>query len=367
MKKIGIDARLYWQTGVGVYLRNFLFNLQKVAPREVTFYVYLLKEDSEKVTFTDKKFIKRSVNPRWHTFGEQTEFWQAINSDKLDLMHFTYFSYPVMYHRPFVATIHDLTPIFFKSGKASTRNSLFYNSKHLAFSFVIRSQIRNAHQIITPTNTVKRQISDIFGRQFTNKITPIYEGVNRELLSVKENASLSKRFAKPFLLYVSNFYPHKNVENLILAFATLNPDLQLILVGPNDFFANKTRQLIDKLGQDQKIIIFNNPKLGDFVWFYKHALALVHPSLSEGFGLPLVEAMYFDLPIVASKIDVFQEILGEQYLAFNPNDVSDIQNKLSEWLKYRSKFDYSQLLPRYSFTEMTKKTLGVYNKAINER
>ncbi len=367
MKKIGIDARLYFQTGVGVYLRNFLFNLQKIAPADFTFFVYVQNEDNEKIVFKSKKFIKRAVNDKWHSVGEQSRFLGELNKDNLDLMHFTYFGYPVLYLRPFIATIHDLTPLLFKTGRSSTRNPLVYNLKHLAFRFVVKSQVRNAKYIITPTKSIRAQIAQTFGRRYLKKIYPIYEGINRELLGAKENTALGRRFKQPFFLYVGNFYPHKNVERLILAFSSIKSGAQLVLVGPDDFFADRTRELINKLNQERKIILFYNPKIEDFVFFYKNALALVHPSLAEGFGLPLVEAMHFGLPIIASDIQVFKEVLGDQYLSFDPRNVNDLKNKIDEFLKKHPGFDYKGLLPKYSFEEMTKKTLGVYNKAIYGR
>lgn len=367
MKKIGIDARLYFQTGVGVYLRNLLFNLQKLAPREFSFIVYVLKEDNSRITFKNKRFTKKIVVDRWHTFAEQTRFLNEVKKDDLDLMHFTYFGYPVLYRRPFIATIHDLTPLLFKTGKSSTKSPLFYNLKYLAFRFVVKSQVKNSKFIITPTKAIKKQIGKFFGDRYEDKVRPVYEGLNRELLSAKENKLLAKKFKQPFFLYVGNFYPHKNAEKLILAFSNIDKNIQLVLLGPNDFFADRIQQLITKLSQEKKILVVHNPQIEDFVFFYKNALALVHPSLSEGFGLPLVEAMHFGLPIIASNIDVFKEVLDDQYISFDPDDVADIKNKLEGFLQVKPSFNYSNLLEKYSFAEMTKKTLEVYNKAIDER
>lgn len=367
MKKIGIDARLYFQTGVGVYLRNLLYYLQKSDSKDFIFYIYLMKDDFSKVIFKNKSFIKREVNSKWHSFSEQTKFLGQLNRDKLDLVHFPYFGFPALYRRPFVTTIHDVILLTNKTGKASVRNPLIYELKHFIFrNIILKSQIKNAITIITPTGTIKNNIVSLFGQKYSNKIVPLYEGINYELLNAHENKNLEKRFHKSFFLYVGNFYPHKNVERLILAFSNIEKGVQLVLAGPDDFFAERTRQLIAKLNQEKKIILFQNPKIEDFVFFYKKALALVHPSLSEGFGLPLVEAIYFELPIIASDIEVFKEVLRGQYLAFDPYDVNDIKNKIDEFLNKHPSFNYKDVLPQYSFETMTKKTLEVYNKAIHD-
>src|SRR3990167_6334567 len=141
MYNMGIDARLFNQTGVGVYLRNLLYYLEKINNRTITFYVYLLPDDFDKVSFKSKNFRKRPVNSRWHTLSEQLGFARALYQDNLDLVHFTYFSYPVLYKKKFIATIHDTTPLFFKTGKASTRNPLLYEIKFRAFQFIISQQL----------------------------------------------------------------------------------------------------------------------------------------------------------------------------------------------------------------------------------
>lgn len=363
MKKIGIDARLYFQTGVGVYIRNLLFYLQKISIRNFIFYIYLMKEDFAKVTFKDKNFIKRQANFRWHTLSEQTKFLNVLRQDNLDLAHFTYFGYPIFYRKKFITTIHDLTPILFKTGRASTKNPIIFSLKHFAFkNMVLSNQIKNSSMIITPTHTIKKQLITIFGEKYAKKIIPIYEGVNYELINKKKEKQIDKKKENNFFLYVGNFYPHKNVERLIQAFSRIESDIKLFLVGPNDFFTKRLFQLINQLKQEKRVIFFANPKPKDFVFFYKNAEALIHPSLSEGFGLPLVESMQFDLPIIASNIEVFKEILDDRYLSFNPYDAEDIKNKIEHFLKEKPTFNYKELLKRYSFEKMAEKTLEIYNR-----
>lgn len=363
MRRIGVDARLYFQTGVGVYLRNLLYYLQKISPKELIFYIYVMNDEASRINFRNKNFIKKAVPYRWHTIGEQGGFADILYKEKLDLVHFTYFSYPIIYKRPFVATVHDLTPVLFKTGRASTKNPLLFGLKHSIFkNIVLAKQIKNARAIITPTETVKEQLVKLYGLEYKNKIFSIYEGINYEILHAKENTNLIKEIKDDFFLYVGNFYPHKNLERLIEAFAKVKTKMNLVLVGPDDFFAKRLVQMFKQLNMSKKIILYNNPKLKDFVFFYKNAKALVHPSLSEGFGLPLVEAAYFDLPIIASNIDVFKEILSGQYISFDPYNIEDIKEKIEFFIKEGSKFDYKSLLKKYSFEKMAKQTLEVYQK-----
>ncbi|OGK35874.1 hypothetical protein A3F59_03135 [Candidatus Roizmanbacteria bacterium RIFCSPHIGHO2_12_FULL_38_13] len=362
MKKIGIDARLYFQTGVGVYLNNFLYYLQKLAPDEMLFYVYVMEQDASQVEISNKLFTKRIVTSKWHTFSEQTVFYNSLMNDHLDLMHFTYFSYPVLYRRPFVATIHDITPLVHKTGRASTMPWLAYELKHAAFRYVLGSQVKNAMTIITPTQWVKDQIITIFGKKYEKKLLPIYEGVSYRLMQSSENLELRHKFKKPFFLYVGNFYPHKNVDKLIEAFIKLDQNnIDLILVGPDNYFADKMQSDVEQSGIES-IHFYHTGNMKDLVFFYKKAMALVNPSLSEGFGLPLVEAAYFDTPIIASDLPVFHELLGDSYLTFDPKNVDDITEKLMTFLKNPQAFHYPDITKMFSFEDMTKKIIGVYSK-----
>jgi len=361
MKKIGIDARLYFQTGVGVYLNNFLYYLQSLAPQDMTFYVYVMKKDASQVDLRGKQFVKREVDAKWHTFAEQSSFYSALMKDDLDLMHFTYFSYPVFYRRPFIATIHDVTPLIHKTGRASTLPWLAYEIKHQAFRFVLGSQVKNATTIITPTNFVKDQLVKIYGKKYEEKIMPIYEGISHRLMQATENSALRHKFRKPFLLYIGNFYPHKNVESLIEAFIKLDRNnIDLVLVGPDNYFADKLVSDVAQTGIDN-IHFHHTGRMGDLVFFYKNALALVNPSFSEGFGLPLVEAAYFNTPIIASDLPVFHEILGDDYLTFDPYKVDDISEKLTLFLKNPQAFHYPDIMKKFSFKTMTEKIIGVYS------
>ena len=365
MKKIGIDARLYSQTGVGTYLKNLLYYLEKKELKDEFFYIYLMAEDYNRISFKNKNIIKRRINYRWHSIGEQLGFAVNLYLDNLDLMHFTYFSYPILYFKKFLATVHDTTPLLFKTGKASTKNKLIYNIKHLFFRLIIWCQIIRALRIITPTNTVKKQLINLYGKTISEKIIPIYEGVSYQIKKTKENKSLSKKFDS-FFIYVGNFYPHKNVEKLIAAFAKVKTSSKLLLIGPNDYFSARILHYINIMKWADKINLVSNSSLSDLDFFYKNAKALIHPSLSEGFGLPLIEAMYFNCPIIGSNIEVFKELLGDNYLSFDPKSSQDITNKINKFIQNKPKFDYKNIVKKYSFEKMTNKTIKIYQEALDK-
>jgi len=359
-KRIGIDARLLYQTGIGTYTRNLLYYLDKLPIKNLEFYIYLLSGDE--LNINNDKFKTRFTNCRWHSVDEQISFLNQLKSDNLNLMHFTYFSFPFLYQHPFIATIHDLTPLIFKTGKASTKNALFYQFKYQIFKFILSRQVSQSVRIITPSQAVKKQIVDNYGQAVAEKIYPVHEGIDYALMNCEQNHDLRSRFSNNFIIYVGNFYPHKNIETLIKAYAQIKTDIKLILLGPNDYFSKSIRQLIEKLNLQDKVIQFSSSKKADLVFFYKNALVLIHPSLSEGFGLPIVDAMYFGLPIIASDIPVFKEIIGQNYNSFDPYSIEDISKKIRQFLDKADfkKINYSARLENLSFKKMAEQTRDLY-------
>lgn len=366
MKKIGIDGRLINQTGVGTYIKNLLFYLQKIENNEFYFFVYLLKKDFNLINFRKKNFLKKVANFKWHKLNEQIGYYRFLINEDLDLMHFTYFSYPVLYGKPFVATIHDITPLKFKTGLASTKNPLIYELKHLAFRYILKNQLIRAQKIITPSHSVANELTKIYGEKYKRKIIPLYEGVNYELIKSKEK-KISFENLKPFFIYVGNFYPHKNINRLIKVFRLLKEIRHnLILIGPEDYFKNKLFNKVKQLELENKVFFYHLQEIGELVYFYKNASALINPSLSEGFGLPLVEAAYFNCPIIASKIPVFKELFGTNYLAFDPYCIDDIADKIKSFIRKKIKFNYQDMIKKFSFQQMSKKTFTIYKNVLKE-
>ncbi len=363
MKKIGIDARLYSQTGVGTYIRNLIYYLSKNEYKDMLFYIYIFPEDIPKLPHLSNQFVVRPVSYRWHTIAEQWQFLYSLISDKLDLMHFTYFGFPILYNRPFIATVHDVTPLLYRTGKASTRNFLAYIFKWMVFSFVLRTQIWKAQRIIVPSFAVKDSLIRVFGRKYEKKIKVVYEGVSYEFFDKKSPLrNLKKVLPEKYYLYVGNFYPHKNVKRLVEAYARVKTQSHLVLMGPKDFFSSQIASLVQRLNLKGKVLFVHNPTVTDLIYAYKHAQTLVHPSVSEGFGLPIVEAQYFNCPVIASDIPLFHELLSSKSFLFNPYDTEDIARKLDLFQKNKNTAPQVNEGKQtgFSFRKMTVQTLSLY-------
>lgn len=369
--KIAIDCRLWNQGGVGRYTRNLVNSLLKIDKKNQ--YTLILYKNSNKEVARETETLKLDENYQfetkisachWHTLGEQIQFCEELKKSNYDLIHFTYFSHPIFYNRPFVITIHDLTILKFATGKATTQNYLVYLIKRFGYKKVLEHGIYNSKKILVPTEFVKKDILENF-KVNGNKIIVTYEGVGIELQ--KQSFTLPEKTLpeKKFFLYVGNFYPHKNVELLIEAWKKLKGKYNLVLAGPNDFFAKRIKDLIKKSNLENAVFLVSNLSDEKLSNYYKKAEALVLPSLFEGFGLSVVEAAYFNCKVLLSDIPVFREIAPNNAIFFNPESIDDLYTKImfvvgvgSSNPNFKRDDDYFQ---KFSFAKMAEQTLKTYS------
>ncbi len=358
--KIGIDCRLWEQTGVGRYIRNLILNLQKIDKKN-KYVLFVRPQDflnlKSKITNPKWKIVK--VNIKWHSAAEQVQFPHILYKEKLDLVHFPYFSVPILYKRAYVVTIHDLIIDHFLTGEASTLFFPYYLGKRAAYKLVIKRAVKYAKKIIVPSNSTKEEAIDHL-KIPEKKINVIYEASELKPANIK-----SKTLNKKYFLYVGNAYPHKNLSSLIYAFNKISksyPDLTLVLVGQKDYFY----QRLEKENKSDKIIFYGKASDRQLANFYSNAIALVMPSLMEGFGLPVLEAMSLKCLVVASNIPSIREIASDSAIYFKPEDPNDIKETMkSVYLnnkKYREEkletaFKRSQ---KYSWKKTAIETLNIY-------
>ncbi|MCJ7826612.1 glycosyltransferase, partial [Patescibacteria group bacterium] len=159
--KIGIDARLINETGVGRYIHNLIEQL-KLEDRENQYVIYLPKDNYRDFALPDSRWEKRLATPRWHTFQEQIFMPILFLKDDLDLLHVPYFNIPIFYPKKFVVTIHDLTILHFATGKATTLPYFFYTLRRLGYRLLLEFGLRKASAIIVPSQITKQEIIDHF-------------------------------------------------------------------------------------------------------------------------------------------------------------------------------------------------------------
>ena len=375
-RRIGIDARFFGprDKGFGRYTENLVRNLEKIykynsndtneyayaANKRLEFFVFLRKERWDDYKPANSNFKKVLADFRWYGWKEQVFLPLKFKKYKLDLVHFTHFNAPIFYRGKFIVTIHDLTLRKFPTPKKSFRNLLFYPFKKIMYKLVFGRAVKKAEKIIAISNYTKQDILK-YCKISPEKIEVIYEGTPQQISNFKFQISNAPK--RKYLLYVGNAYPHKNLERLILAFKKIKkdfPNLQLVLAGGDDYFYKKL-----KIGD--RIIFPGFISDRDLDTVYRNAALYVFPSLSEGFGLPSLEAMARGVPVVSSNATCLPEILGDAAAYFNPLDIDDmakvIKKALSDenWRKTLIQKGFEQI-EKYSWQKMAKETLKIYSK-----
>lgn len=378
--RIGIDARFYGSVGKGLgrYVQKLIENLEKVDKKN-QYFVFLLKENFDEFTPKNKNFKKVLADYRWYTFSEQINMPKILNQYDLDLVHFPHFNVPIFYRKKFIITIHDLILLHFPTLKGTKLNPFFYWFKFLIYKLVIGNAIRRAKKVITVSNFSKKDILKNYSFLKKDKVTVTYEScdLSKNNKNINNEEKLKKYgIIKPYLLYVGNAYPHKNLNKLIDSWKIFLEKIKktsvtkkmphLVLVGRKDHFYNKLlEEICDK--KIKNIIVTGFIKDDDLGSVYLGATAYIFPSLYEGFGLPPLEAMEKGIPVISNYHGCMREILGKSAYYFDGKDRASMTSAMEKVF-----FDLSlrkilinkgrkQVL-KYSWRKMAQETKEIYEK-----
>ena len=173
-----------------------------------------------------------------------------------------------------------------------------------------------------------------------------------------------------YFIYVGNAYPHKNLSRLIQAIILLNKNrkviIELKIVSSRNVFTQKLQSEIDGLNAGNFVTLLNEVADKELTDLYKNSLGFIFPSLSEGFGLPGIEAMRTGTLVLASDIPVFREIYQDSAIYFDPLDVNSIEKVMEKTLKMDGESREQKIIKardfvkRYSWVKMAKETLVLY-------
>jgi len=366
--RIGIDCRLWNESGVGRYTRNLVLSLDKY-DKSNEYVLFLLSRDLNDNRLP-KGFKKVASDVRWHTVSEQILMLKIFLKENLDLLHVPYVSLPLFYPKRFVVTVHDLIPIKFPVGAASKLPLSLYVLKVVLYYFVLFIGLRRASKVVAVSKSTRDDIVKYF-RVNADKIAVIYnaleEGFGEGVVKPAE--------AKNYILYVGNAYPHKNLDRLINAYNLLDLKIKncpyLFLVGRKDVFYNQLESRIPDRIKDKVKFLGFVPDI-ELMKYYAESVALILPSLGEGFGFPILEAFSCGTLVVCSDISPFKEVAGECAAYFNPYDVNDICSKLSYYINLNETERanilkrYANILGKFSWGNGVKAMMSLYESIFNK-
>jgi glycosyltransferase involved in cell wall biosynthesis len=374
--KIAIDARFFGPegTGIGKYTEKLVENLQKLDDRN-EYFIILRKNNWRLFNPTASNFKKVLADARGYSLKEQVLLPAVLLKIKPDLVHFPHFNIPLLYPGKFVVTIHDVTISEFKNVSSSKLSSPVYLLKHAAYKATINQAVTRAKKIFVPSDFTKKKICKAFGLS-EGKVTTTYEAADEIFVRTKDKEVSTGRkreilakygIRQPFIIYVGRAAPHKNIRVVLEALRLLEGKIYLVHASTIDVFIERLKKQAEELGVADKYIaagyVFND----DLVDLLKLAECFIFPSLSEGFGLPGIEAMAAGCPVVCSDIPVFKEVYEDAAVYFEPKKPKDIAKKIDSVIKNENlKMDLREegfkQVKKYSWENLAKETLKVYKQ-----
>lgn len=368
-KHIVIDARIR-RSSTGRYIARLLDHLQDID----TFHRYtvLIQPDDDWQPHAKNfrtlpcPYPQFSFNPL-HEFG----FARQLNQLKPDLVHFAMTQQPLTYFGEIVTTTHDLT--MFRFVRRGTTPKPIFALKMGLYKFLFKWSHMKSDKIIVPTKFVAKELA-AYQPSTKHKIVVTYEAgelPNKDLPARKPTAVSAK---DEFIMYLGTAFPHKNLFKLVEAFEILkkdHPKLKLVLVGKKEKHYEELEAFANKQPHAKDIIITGFLPDEEAKWLHQHSKAYVFTSLSEGFGLPPLEAMGYGSPIVSSDATCMPELYGDAAHYFDARSAKDIAQKVHEVLsdkKLRDRIVKNEpaVLAKFSWHTFAEETLTVYKEVLDE-
>lgn len=376
--RIVIDARN--AHGSGIYRYSFQLVEQLQAIDTTREYVVLLGHRAfESWHLRSSNFRSRLAGEPIYSVGEQSALLRTLSSLRPDLVHFTSFNAPVLYGGRRVTTVHDLTYLDFPSLRDSTPlGRLRYRGRDLAMRAVLSASLRRSSAVITDTEFVRQELLRRYGGSglSAERTVAIHCGAGPDGRGPSAEAaatpSLPRGVKTPYLLYVGHAYPHKNLPVLIDALGPIRrafPDVSLVLVGPPDFFYDGLREYA---GDRPEIVFPGFVTEETLAALYRGASLFVLPSLSEGFGLPALEAMSNGTPVLSSRASCLPEVCGDAAEYFDPSDPHELAERAAALLASPEDRERLRRAGRvraghFSWRRMAERTLAVYERVLAGR
>lgn len=371
MARIVIDGRWIKQTGIGRYVENLLEAM--IALDSGHEFVLLIRpEDRVNLSPSVAKLELIEVDALWYTPQEQLRLPKILEAAKPDLVHFTNFNVPLKYRKPFVVTVHDLTMLRFKNVRSGVITPLTYRLKDVVMRHVLKTAITRSRKVFVPTQYVANDIMGHY-RIKADKIAVTTNAINQT--SVKAQGDLKQLgITEPYCFHVGNAYPSKNLARLLTAYHQIrqsqsNYPYHLVFVGKKDEFLRRIERQAKKLKLSAWVHFTDRVSDGELALIYKHATAYVIPALSEGFGIPGLEAMHYGVPVVSSNATCLPEVYGraaEFFDPYKPDDIAAAIRRVTDHPKRQVELKLlgAEQLKHYSWKKSAQTVLKGYESAL---
>jgi glycosyltransferase involved in cell wall biosynthesis len=338
-------------TGLTTYTKNIIPQLANLNPTFITSNTYSnFNTYSVSANFTQEQGTKGNIK---RLIWTETSLYQTYQKLKSSLLFTPIPEAPIYRDCRYIVTVHDLIPLRFPKFSPLT----FYNKYYLP------QVLKKATHIIAVSQATAKDIHDFFSIPL-DKITVILSGYDQNNFRPLNLPNL------PYFIYLGRYDPHKNLSRLITAFSQIDSAYQLLIVGQFDpRFTPLLQQQVEALEISQRVQFLNYVSYAELPQLLNQATALVYPSLWEGFGLPVLEAIACGTPVVTSHLSSLPEVTGDAAILINPYSVDEIRDAMQtiandEQLRLKLKSLSLQRAKLFSWEKTGKETREILQRFI---
>ena len=371
VSRFGYDEKtsLPRRVGSSEYCYQLLINLHKIDKKN-SYIIYLPQAPVSDLPQEGSRWHYKIVKPRkmWTLVGLSLEF--LFRRSKPDVFFSPTHYLPIFSPRKSIISILDVS--YIKYPELFKKSDLNQMTKWTKYS------VGKAKRVFTISQSSKDDIIKEYAIP-GYKIAVTYPGIKlktqmSKLKIITQNSKLLEEkygVKGQYVLFVGTLQPRKNIIRLIEAFSKLKDDIKLVVVGKKGWLYQEILEAPKKFHIESKVKFLDFVPDEDLPAFYKNAVCFVLPSLYEGFGLPVLEAMKYGCPVVTSNISSLPEAGGDAALYVNPLDAEDIKKKLESIIsneKLRKELIEKgyQRIKKFSWEKTAKETLNALTKIANE-
>jgi glycosyltransferase involved in cell wall biosynthesis len=309
------------------------------------------------------------LSPSLRLLWEQISFPRLAEKHQLDLLHSLHYTMPLAYPGRTVVTFHDMT--FFLFPQYHTLPKRFF------FRFFIRASSRKAVALIADSESTRQDAIRLVGVS-AEKIFTAQLGVTQEFRPIRDETILQQtrqkyQLPEHFLLYVGTIEPRKNLPTLLQAYAAVADQMsahRLVVVGLKGWMVRNIGQNSGQLKISDKVHFTGYVEQPDLPVIYNLADVFVYPSVYEGFGLPVLEAMACGTPVITSNVSSLPEIVGDAGVLLAPNDTQALGRSMLELIndpiqRQRLSIMGQERAAAFSWKRTAEKTIAVYRHVIS--
>lgn len=361
--EIAIDARCVRGRFPGI--GRYTYSLARALSQAATDWRFLLLHngaqsgplDVRALASPKARLLELRHPPR--SLAEQWECRNALKRAGAVLLHSPYYVRPYFPACPTVVTVHDAIPSRFPE-TLSGRDRLLYQ-------VAMRLTLWRARLVICVAQAAADELRGFFGVP-ARKLRVVPEAAEPVAAATPAERDFAAGL-RPYALYVGTNKPHKNLARLVEAFARVSGSCRLVLAGTQDPRFPEARAEAERRGLNDSVLFLGEVSEQRLAALYGAADVFVFPSLAEGFGLPLLEAMAAGVAVVASDIPVLREVAGDAALYFDPLDGSDMSDALVRVLSDGALREAlatrgTERARAFSWRRTAEMTLAVYQEAL---